>query len=89
MRREQSGVGFSGQGSVTRFYVSRDKGKAGTATWACEGIGRKCLAFSRNSSRARAACSRTVNGNSRRKQPNSVLSARTEVFAGPLEWGMS
>ena len=50
--REQPAAGLSGQSSLTRFYTGRHKGRA----WVCEGIGRKCLALSRNNSIARAAC---------------------------------
>lgn len=51
-------MGLSELGSLTRFYTSRPKEREQV----CEGIGGKCLAFSRNNCKARAACCRTVMG---------------------------
>lgn len=69
----------AGQGSWTRSIRQRQR-RAGATTWVCEGIGRKCLAFSRNNSEATAAYSRAVNGYV--GENNSVQSARTDVFTG-------
>lgn len=51
-------MGLSELGSLMRFYSSRQKGKERV----CEGMDGKCLAFSINNSKARAACCRTVMG---------------------------
>lgn len=91
-RERKNGGGKGGEGAIwsrvvrteltDKLLCEQRQGNAGAATRVCEGIGGKCLEFSRKKSVATAEYLKIVSRYGRGKQQNSVPSAKTEVFTG-------